>query len=578
MTLESTKTQLEQLLADKDNKVISLSGKWGTGKSYMWEQIKSSSGDDMVKGALYVSLFGLSGIEQVKMKLIQSAVPAIEANPGFWDSAKKTVASSVKVLEGFHKGFGALNDLGLIFAPAMLRKKLIVIDDIERKHEKLNIDELLGFIDEFTQQYECRFMLILNTDQLAQRIVWDTLREKVIDQELKLTTSAYEAFDIAISLTPSDYSEHIKKSAVSCKLTNIRIIRKIIKVINYVLGGRRELTDTVLARVIPSTVLLSAIHYKGIDDSPDLDFILSHNAMHDILGVEKDSAEKELTTESKKQQSRWKLLLNETGVTTCDEYEFLIVEFLQSGMFDVSQVAKIIDRYVRESDEMNANYEFHIFRDRFIWDHTLSETQLRDMATKISNRAYLLSAQTVSSYCEILSELSDCQDIIHSVLTQWISKFQQSNNTEDIKYFNLVRHSLHLHPRIIDVFEKQKHSIQANTSIYDACQYVAEHSAWGSRQTIAFKSATEEDIESIIKTREYSEMRSFVLLMLDFCIHRKTYEEHFGSGLDKFLQVCRNITRDPNSGRLGKLIRNLFSEKEYKDLLGDVTQIPTDPT
>lgn len=49
MSLKSTKEQLAQLLMEKDNKVIALSGKWGTGKSYMWDQVKASSGDDMVK-------------------------------------------------------------------------------------------------------------------------------------------------------------------------------------------------------------------------------------------------------------------------------------------------------------------------------------------------------------------------------------------------------------------------------------------------------------------------------------------------------------------------------------------------
>ena len=182
MSLKSTKEQLKQLLTEKDNKVIALSGKWGTGKSYMWQQVKTSSIDETVRGALYASLFGLSGIEQVKTKLIQSMVPAIKANPKLWEGAKQTVKSGVKVLEGFHRGFGALNDLNLVFAPAILRQKLIVLDDIERKHEKLDIDEVLGFIDEFTQQHGCRFILILNSDQLAKRDVWDLLREKVVDQ------------------------------------------------------------------------------------------------------------------------------------------------------------------------------------------------------------------------------------------------------------------------------------------------------------------------------------------------------------------------------------------------------------
>lgn len=78
MTLKSTKDHLVQLLADQDNKVIALSGKWGTGKSHLWQEVKSVSADEAVKGALYISLFGLSGMNQIKLKVVQSALPSAE--------------------------------------------------------------------------------------------------------------------------------------------------------------------------------------------------------------------------------------------------------------------------------------------------------------------------------------------------------------------------------------------------------------------------------------------------------------------------------------------------------------------
>lgn len=86
--------------------------------------------------------------------------------------------------QGLGGFFCALNDLGFVFAPSMLRERLIVLDDIERKHDNLDIDQVLGFIDEYTQQHNSRFLLILNSDQLNNLKVWHKLREKVVDQEL----------------------------------------------------------------------------------------------------------------------------------------------------------------------------------------------------------------------------------------------------------------------------------------------------------------------------------------------------------------------------------------------------------
>lgn len=560
MSLESTKKHLEQLLIDKDNKVISLSGKWGTGKSYMWDQVKTSSSDETVKGALYASLFGLSGMDQVKMKLIQSAVPAIEANPGFWESAKKTVSSGVKVLEGFHKGFGALNDLGLVFAPAILRQKLIVLDDIERKHEKLNIDELLGFIDEFTQQHHCRFMLILNSDQLARRDVWDILREKVIDQELKLTTSAFEAFAVSISLTPSIYAEQIRTAVITCGLTNIRIIRKIIKVVNRILENRQDLTESVLWRVIPSTVLLSAIHYKGLEDGPDLEFVLTHNS---IGNWDMFSTKKQEVTEESKRHSKWKLLINELKILQCDDFEILVADFLQSGLFDISQLSQIIDRYIKEADESNARFAVHQFFERSFWYHTLTEDELIAEAVELSKRVHLLDAQTVSSLCEVISELPNSDDIIDDILSSWISMFR-SKNFEDAEfsYFSLYK----LHPKILAEFENIKAKNQVETSVLDACRSVSENNGWSSRQEIAFKSSTVQDMETIIRKSPISDMRLFMAKMIDICINKDMYEKYFGSAMDNFIQACRNIVADPQAHRLGNLIKKLFADTELKNL------------
>ncbi|MBH2705716.1 KAP family P-loop domain-containing protein [Serratia sp. CC22-02] len=561
MSLKSTKEQLKRLLTEKDNKVIALSGKWGTGKSYMWQQVKKSSADETVKGALYASLFGLSGIEQVKTKLIQSMVPAIKANPKLWEGAKQTVKSGVKVLEGFHKGFGALNDLNLVFAPAILRQKLIVLDDIERKHEKLDIDEVLGFIDEFTQQHGCRFVLILNSDQLAKRDVWDLLREKVVDQEIRLTTSSTEAFDIATGYTASGYAEQIRTSVVSCGVTNIRIINKIIKVVNRILGERQELTDAVLWRVIPSTVLLAAIYYKGIEDGPSFDFVLTQNSVElTSFSEHKD----ERTTAESKQHTRWRQLMSELKILQCDDYELLVAEFLQSGLFDVSLLTQIIDRYVDEADATEAMHAVWHFFEQYTWNHKLSDEQLLSEAKSVSIKPHLLDAQTISSLCETVMKLPGGFVVAEQMIDSWISFFRLKDHL-DVTLPNAFRNKLH--PRIQAELDVATATAQAQISIFDACRYVMENRAWGARQTQVLNSATEQEMEDIIKNSDIPNMRFFMATMLEFCIHKNAYESSFKPAMDTFIQSCKKIVQTGGSDRLSKLVEHLFSESELKNLL-----------
>uniref|UniRef100_U9TN23 Uncharacterized protein n=1 Tax=Rhizophagus irregularis (strain DAOM 181602 / DAOM 197198 / MUCL 43194) TaxID=747089 RepID=U9TN23_RHIID len=55
--------------------------------------------------------------------------------------------------------------LTLLALPTFTRNKLILIDDIERKHKSFEADELLGFINEFSEKYSTRFLLEKRTGQ-----------------------------------------------------------------------------------------------------------------------------------------------------------------------------------------------------------------------------------------------------------------------------------------------------------------------------------------------------------------------------------------------------------------------------
>jgi hypothetical protein len=242
--------------------------------------------------------------------------------------------------------------------------KVIVLDDIERKHQKLNVEEVMGFIDEFTQRHGARIVLILNSDQLTDKEMWDTLREKVVDQELRLDTTPAEAFAIAAGIVPTPYADRIKQTLQDCSITNIRIACKVIKAVNRILGKREDLSADVLSRVVPSTVLLAATHFKGIENGPDFEFILriTNPIDHGDYGKKFEDLD-----EAGKLRAKWRVLLHTISVIGCDEYERLVVEFLKSGMFDNADVAKIIERYSREADATQAMAKARALQDHVVW-------------------------------------------------------------------------------------------------------------------------------------------------------------------------------------------------------------------
>jgi len=561
MTLKKTKEHLVQLLADGENKVIALSGKWGTGKSFMWDQVKEKSEDDKVKAALYASLFGVCSIDQIKLKLIQSTAKSAEEYPALWNGAKQLVNAGISALEGFHKSFGAINDLGLVMAQAMLRDKIVVLDDIERKHEKLTIDEVLGFIDEITKRYKSRVVMILNDDQLDRRDAWNTLREKVIDQELRLTTSSSEAFAIGKDLVPSPWEEEIQRAIELCGVVNIRIVCKVLKAVNRILGNRRELSDAVLSRVIPSTVLLASIHFNGIEDGPNFDFVLAQGGPKDWATF---LATKDAETDDEKRKSTWKILLNKLGIYSSDEFELLVVEFLQSGLLDSAKLELVIESFVAEVDAMEARELCNSFVERSIWEHRLTEEQVLDQAASVVAKANLLDPYMATTLHDTLAEIQAGQELAEQVVNRWVEGFR-AKNLQEAALGNFF--GRRIHPRIEDEFKAVNTKAQANTSVFDACRSIVDHSGWGPREEWAMKMATVEDIEATIRNSPTGDLQLFMGKMLDLCSNKGAYIANFGSAMDNFAEACRNIIADANSPRLAKLVKLLFVDAKLSSLL-----------
>jgi hypothetical protein len=560
MSLEKTKAQLIEMLDNSDNNVIALSGKWGAGKTHLWEDVRGGSGDDKVKNSLYVSLFGLSNVDQIKRKLMEVAIPGAEEHGGTVEVVKNMVKVGFKALAEHYKALAAVNDLNLLLmAPVVLREKLIVIDDIERKHEKLGIDEVLGFIDEYSKQFDVRFLLVLNDDQLSQKTeqehLWTTFREKVIDQEIRLATTPEEAFGIAIHIWPSKYEPALRRAVMASGITNIRIIGKIVKAANQILAGR-DLSEAIQARCVPSIALFSAIHYRGLEDGPSFQFALNVGNPDWARISRKEKAE---PTEEEKREDRWRMLISELGIHSCDDFEKVLVEFLESGLFVGDQVQAIINRYVSEGQTMEARQNVRAFITKAIWDHRVSETDLVAEAASFPAVAPQLDPYLSTELYDILAGLEGGQAVGTQVIQAWIVAFQGVGGTapNDENPFGNP-----LHSDIRAVFDAANAHAQAQATVVDACNHIVEQSGWGTMQEVAMKRATTADFESAIRDMNVESLPKFMRRMIQMRLQRGTYDPHFGNATERFMDACRAIANDPSpeSARLAKLMKRLFAK------------------
>lgn len=564
MSMQRAKENLQDLLADREVRVMALSGKWGTGKSHMWDSLRKASTDSHIQGALYVSMFGVATIAELKLKIAHLAVPLIKKKSAQADAIKGAISAIKNGAQGFFKLGTALDEFALLAVPAMVRDKFIVVDDIERKHEKLTIDEVLGFIDDFTRNYGCRILLILNTDQLADRTVWEKFREKVIDEELRLDTTAAEAFDIAIQLSKSRFEAKIKPAVEACGISNIRIIRKIIRAANKILAAHLTLPDDVLDRVIPSTVLLSAIHYKGIEDGPTMAFVLDSpsNVDRQIARRERERRGEEASDEDKL-HARWMLLLNRLGIAYTDEYEKLVSDYLNAGLVDRSAVDAVVDRYYREQQRAGAQARVREFFQSTIWDPELMAAQIVERAGALLADVPHVDCYSVSALHDYLVELQGGAAIAEQIVSLWVDQLRQMAAAPgaDPKEFVLDNWTGRaLHPSIVAAFADARVRVEQPRTLLDVCLYLAESDGWGPSEEAVMQAATVDDFMGTILSIRGQQLKVFLFKNLDIYANRGTYARHFGSTPQNFLEACKRIRVERAGTRWPSLIENLFRD------------------
>lgn len=605
MTLASCRQNFNELLADSDNRVIALSGKWGTGKSHLFRRVRDDAkkvADEQraakeVKGkapeeiqklevsadigdAIYVSIFGLNSITELKKRIAQGVLPGLGNGGPAVEAVGKLVGGVKTALKAFHSGFSALDELELIALPAFIKGRFVVIDDIERKHDSLTIDEILGFIDDCVQTLGCRVLLILNSDQLAKPELWERFREKVIDQELRLDTSPAEAFDIAADLTHCPYADRIKPSVEACGITNIRIIRKILRVANRLLSGRGEVPEHVLSRVLPSMTLLSAIHYKGMEDGPTMDFVLQFESMVvAMLLLDKNSRERE--TPEGRAQLRWRLLMDQLGIRSTDAFEALVADYLKTGLFDGSAVGQAIERFADEGQQLAMRARAHTFFEHCWWYPNLSDQDLIEEVRSMIPEVRLLDVYTVTSLHDRAAALRDGAAVANELVEAWLawarSRREAAGEWAIDEDFN--RHHRPLHPRIADEFQASLERQHLRVTVLDVCRKVSTDHGWGDREKRCMRAITPEGYEATIRSATGADFRVLLLQSMDFLKSRGAYAESFGNGPQAFLAACQTIVRQEPDGRLAQIVRATFQSEGMGDLLdGDRAAVAEDPS
>ena len=109
----------------------------------------------------------------------------------------------------------------------LVRERIIVLDDLERRDAALSLETLFGYVDALKGK-GCTVLLIYNEEELStnQGKEWRAVREKCLDAEINLRPTPADACGLGLSPACPD-REPIVATAEAAGLTNIRIIQRI---------------------------------------------------------------------------------------------------------------------------------------------------------------------------------------------------------------------------------------------------------------------------------------------------------------------------------------------------------------
>lgn len=562
MTIERCKHNLLLTLASQDNRVIALTGKWGTGKTHLWQQVRDTSVDETIKKAAAISLFGVSSVNDLKTKVAYALMPRL-VDKGVSTQITEAFEGLTKLAKGLHRSFNAMDNLPLVILPTLLKNKFLVIDDIERKHDKLHIDEILGFIDECVQVHKCRVLLVLNDDKLTDKKIWEQFREKVIDQELRLDTSPAEAFGIAKGIIKTEWEEALEKATVTCGVTNIRILCKIIRVANRLLEGHGILPAEVIEKVIPSVVLLSTIHFKSLPDAPTFEYLLDYNGtvsatLKAIRAQQGDQDE----SEDDAQHAQWDSLLSDLGIYSCGEFEKLVVEVLRTGLMDTQAVQDLVERYRHDSRLLISGKGVAQFIQHYNWHPELTTEQLVAELRSLVPGAEFIEPPTLSYLMDLSEELTGGPELSEEFLSSWSTALDAAH--PDGLVPPQWPSTRPIRPEVEAVLNAAYARLSSTTTLAEACSHIRKTKGWGDAEEHLLKHIKATEYQAEISKAKGRNLEVIFNQSMQFVLHKTAYQD-FGDVGDRFVKACRSILRAEPSSRLSGIIRKFF---EYHNKAG----------
>ncbi|WNL28530.1 hypothetical protein QUR76_04125 [Arcobacter cryaerophilus gv. pseudocryaerophilus] len=241
-----------------NHKIIMLSGKWGSGKTFFWKDniIKNLNNEkDKKIPNHYISLYGKKSILEIENEIFLKIFESVDS----FESKEKAVELSKSVVNLFSSFSSVINIFGVNLDMSKVSDKpfdkleeilknkklektveylnsgaIICFDDFERKSKDIDLNDLFGFITQLTLNFSCKVVIILNDDAFEEsdKTIFSNVKEKSVSKYLKYEPTIKELFEIIFENESykklDDYKEIILKTIQEAEILNARVYIQIL--------------------------------------------------------------------------------------------------------------------------------------------------------------------------------------------------------------------------------------------------------------------------------------------------------------------------------------------------------------
>ena len=271
---------LTYLETDRINYALMINGAWGSGKThYLKESLKATIEDKTKKKLLYISLNGISSIEDIGNRLLGEkfkmwsdgkndlVVKGIKAAK----FATTALLNVVKFKMGFDPTEGAdstdLKDFLMDFS-----NHILCFDDLERISPKIGIEEVLGYINtEFVEHNHIKTLIISDESRIEQSDKYKTYKEKLIGRTVTFEWNITEKIEVLFNAYHSNKEfhsfianekEYITDIITNFKEDNLRILFFYFDSLEHIVSKLTENDRNKLGKSIIIFTLILCINYK----------------------------------------------------------------------------------------------------------------------------------------------------------------------------------------------------------------------------------------------------------------------------------------------------------------------------